>query len=60
MENVLFKRGVGYEYIEVIKELIENGIKIIKKGYKIIELYWDLRFLMESMLFLNFWFEGIV
>ncbi|BDX51157.1 hypothetical protein HMPREF9517_01698 [Enterococcus faecalis TX1341] len=39
MENALFKRGAGYEYTEVTKELTENGIKITKKGYKTIELY---------------------
>ena len=60
VENALFKRGAGYEYTEVTKELTENGIKITKKGYKTIELYWDLRFLMESMSLLNFWSEGII
>ena len=59
VENALFKRGAGYEYTEVTKELTENGIKITKKGYKTIELYWDLRFLMESMSLLNFRSEGI-
>lgn len=34
VENALFKRGAGYEYTEVTKELTENGIKITKKVTK--------------------------
>lgn len=46
VENALLKRALGYEYTETIKEIKENGNKIIKKTTKQVapdvtaQIYW--------------------
>lgn len=46
VENALLKRALGYEYTETVKEIKENGNKIIKKTTKQVapdvtaQIYW--------------------